>query len=178
MPETAKKLLLVDDDEINSSIRTLILERNGYTVRRAANGLEAVELIRAEEFDAVILDYHMPGLDGGEVLRQAKQLKPGLPVIMLTSMPDLPSIAYDLASAWLLKISGPEELLDAVAQVIERPNAAHAYNRKPNSEMVKDYMARQDSSRGQRFNDLLEKSRKLVQKSNEILRIEERKRRG
>ncbi|OGP58477.1 MAG: hypothetical protein A2V67_02615 [Deltaproteobacteria bacterium RBG_13_61_14] len=78
------RVLLVDDEEQFRAATSTILNRRGFSVTAAANGREALEKIRKDTIDVVILDLKMPEMDGNEVLRELKRLKPELPVIMLT----------------------------------------------------------------------------------------------
>ncbi len=81
MPET----ILVVDDERNIQVtlaRALTLE--GWTAETAGGGREALEKIAALPVDAVVMDVRMPDLDGLEVLRRARESRPGLPVIVMS----------------------------------------------------------------------------------------------
>ena len=86
MPETATvRLLLVDDDPDQLDLCRVNLERGlaNAQVTCARSGDECLALMRTQEFDAVILDYKMPGMDGIAALRQVRQLQPKtLPVVM------------------------------------------------------------------------------------------------
>jgi len=77
--------VLIVDDELE--FREMILKRlkkRGVDCQGAENGEEAVEKIKTGRFDVVLLDVKMPGIDGIETLRQIKQLKPLVEVVMLT----------------------------------------------------------------------------------------------
>ena len=80
-----KPSILVTDDEksIRNSLRE-ILEFEGYEISEAENGSEALKLIEKNHVDLMILDIKMKGMDGIEVLQKAKELKPELPVIMIS----------------------------------------------------------------------------------------------
>ena len=82
--DTAGNLLIVDDERsIRLSLRT-ILGNFGFQIVEAARGEEAVALVRAEAFDAVLLDINMPGMGGIEVCRVMRKAAPRLPILMLT----------------------------------------------------------------------------------------------
>ena len=83
------KILLVDDEE---HIRLLFreeLEEEGYDIGLASNGFEALERLRAQQYDLVVLDIKMPGANGLEVLRYIKKNSAQTEVVMMTGMSDV-----------------------------------------------------------------------------------------
>jgi len=82
------RLLVVDDDEANRDMLGRRLRRQGFQISTASNGVNALELLHGEEFDLVLLDMLMPGLDGYQVLSRIKsdQTLADLPVIMLSAL--------------------------------------------------------------------------------------------
>jgi DNA-binding response OmpR family regulator len=78
------KILVVDDDEQMREDISEMLSREGYTVSHVGSGEEALEKIKKGDFDVILTDLIMPGIDGMEVLRQSKKLKPAVRVIMIT----------------------------------------------------------------------------------------------
>ena len=66
-------LLVVDDDEANRDMLSRRLERKGFAVTVAEDGIRAIELVRERPFDLVLLDVLMPGLSGLEVLRELRR---------------------------------------------------------------------------------------------------------
>lgn len=82
------RLLVVDDDESNRDMLSRRLQNDGYTVEVAANGADALRILRATRFDLVLLDLIMPGLDGYLVLLKMKDepALSGIPVIMLSAL--------------------------------------------------------------------------------------------
>ncbi|MBU2559377.1 response regulator [archaeon] len=78
------KILVVDDDEQLREDVVEMLERDGYEVTDAGTGEEALEKLKKESVDIILTDLMMPGIDGMEVLRQSKKLKPAVRVIMVT----------------------------------------------------------------------------------------------
>ena len=87
-------ILIADDDGISRKLLRRLLEQDGYAVRAAANGVEALELFAEEDFDIVLLDIVMPGLDGISVLERLKAT-PGadhVPVIMISAVDETESV--------------------------------------------------------------------------------------
>ena len=82
------KLLLIDDQkDINLSLKEAI-EPGGHECVMYNNPRKAIEKLKQDNFDAIITDYKMPGMNGIDVLKEAQQQKPGLPVIILTGFAD------------------------------------------------------------------------------------------
>ena len=105
---TNKSLLVVDDDENNRTILSRRLEKEGYTVATTGNGREALNLLRFEQFDLILLDVMMPEMDGYEVLLRIKADSNSLdtPVIMVSAIKDKDCVVNCLqlgASDYLLK---------------------------------------------------------------------------
>jgi phosphoserine phosphatase RsbU/P len=82
------RLLVVDDDESNRDMLSRRLQRDGYTVQTASNGVDALRLLRSSTFDLVLLDLIMSGLDGYQVLLKMKNdpVMREIPVIMLSAL--------------------------------------------------------------------------------------------
>src|SRR5512136_1402292 len=123
MPEEPKKLVLVVDDEprMIQFIR-MNLELEGYRVTQAANGLEALQKIRDELPDLVILDVMMPEMDGFETLRMLREIS-SAPVIMLTVKADEDDKVKGLglgADDYVTKPFSPRELASRVQAVLRR----------------------------------------------------------
>jgi len=77
-------ILVVDDDSEVRKLLAYVLKNQGYDVVPAANGAEALDLLRTREFSLVFEDYQLPDTNGLEILRQAGKLRPGLPVVMMS----------------------------------------------------------------------------------------------
>jgi len=88
----AIRILVVDDSQLVKDIVRLRLESLGYEVSLASSGEEAMEAVRADPPDLVVLDIRLPGVDGYEVCRRLRQDEDptirDLPIIALTSMDD------------------------------------------------------------------------------------------
>lgn len=83
-----KRILLVDDEDGIQLLYRGEFEDDGYLVDSARNGDEALARFRANPPDLVLLDINMPGLNGIEVLRQMKELRADLPVILCSAYPE------------------------------------------------------------------------------------------
>jgi CheY-like chemotaxis protein len=79
-----KRILLVEDNqEVRESIKLLlIIDR--HAVVEATGGPEAIELVKSQPFDLVILDYFMPGMQGSEVALRVRDIAPSLLILMIT----------------------------------------------------------------------------------------------
>jgi len=82
-----RNILVVDDDEINRMVVRVLMERRSYRVIEAASGPEALEQVKKETFDVVLMDLSMPGMDGLETTRRIRSDDAGslLPVVALTA---------------------------------------------------------------------------------------------
>jgi excisionase family DNA binding protein len=90
-------ILVVDDEEVVRLLFKTILEEAGHKVAAAGTAAKGLEAVKEEDFDLVFLDLKMPGMDGAELFRRIKQLKPKLPVIIITGYPDSEIMARALA---------------------------------------------------------------------------------
>src|SRR5579859_5019110 len=68
-------ILCVDDEVVGLRVRKILLERAGYEVLTAEDGNSGIELFATQPVDAVVLDYAMPGMHGGEVAKRMRQTK-------------------------------------------------------------------------------------------------------
>jgi CheY-like chemotaxis protein len=81
---TKKRILWVDDEIDSLKPHILFLEQKGFEVEKAVSGDDAVEMVRGKHLDLVLLDEMMPGKDGLTTLEEIKEIKPHLPVVMVT----------------------------------------------------------------------------------------------
>lgn len=83
----AKRILVADDEEAVRDYFGRLFPAPGYEVHGAAGGREALEKIAADGFDMMILDLVMPDMDGLEVLRRVREIRPDIPVLVITGYP-------------------------------------------------------------------------------------------
>lgn len=93
--ESAATVLVVDDTEVNRALLSRRLSKDGHRVVIACDGAEALELVRAQDFDIILLDIMMPIMDGYQVLEilKSEETLCHIPVIMITALDDIESIA-------------------------------------------------------------------------------------
>ena len=117
------KLLLVDDDVDLTKNMAWLLSRRGYEVSAANDGERALQILAEREFDVVILDLKMPGLDGIATLRGIKRKWPELEVIILTAAATVDSAVKGLelgAYHYATKPIRLDDLEDRIRQAFER----------------------------------------------------------
>jgi len=104
------RILVVDDDAAITATFESILVGEGYDVRTATDGVEAIGLARRERFDVVLLDLVMPGIDGLAALRQLREVAPQARIIILSAYiePDREAEAFRLGAEAVL--SKPPDL--------------------------------------------------------------------
>ncbi len=85
MGELAKRILVVDDEENTRLGLSKLLSQEGFVVDLAANGSEALELLRKQRFNLVISDINMPDMNGIAFLREISRRFPSTNVIMITA---------------------------------------------------------------------------------------------
>jgi two-component system alkaline phosphatase synthesis response regulator PhoP len=116
------RVLVVDDEPRMIGFIRMNLELEGHQVIEAHNGLEALDLIRTQLPDIVLLDVMMPELDGFETLRMLREFS-DIPVIMLTAKADENDVVYGLelgADDYVTKPFGPRELSSRIKAVLRR----------------------------------------------------------
>ena len=81
-----KKILIVDDNRINQVVTRRILEKENFTCDVAKEGAEAVEKVKDNEYDVVLMDVNMPGMNGMEATTEIRKFNKNIPVIALTAV--------------------------------------------------------------------------------------------
>jgi DNA-binding response OmpR family regulator len=84
MAQQARSVLWVDDEAELLESHRLFLSEKGYRVQMARNATDALELLRQHAYDILLLDEQMPGMRGIARVREARELAPSMPVVMVT----------------------------------------------------------------------------------------------
>ena len=117
------KILIVEDDQTISKLIAASLSISGYESVPCFDGNEAVHMVSNEEFDLILLDIMLPGLDGFQVMEKIRET--GTPVIFLTAMGDVSDRVKGLKSGaedYIVKPFEPLELLARIEIVLRRFN--------------------------------------------------------
>lgn len=127
LPGAGERILLVDDDEDVRSTVCQMLSDAAYQVTSAASGMEALDLIRQDVPDVLVLDIAMPGISGLTVAQDARQATPGLPIVFISGHAHREAIdAAHLSDAQLLrKPFLSHELNAAIRRCLDGRSAAH-----------------------------------------------------
>jgi CheY-like chemotaxis protein len=119
-----RRIVLCADDEIEElTARKMVLESAGFKVLVARNGKDALDVFRSTAVDAVVLDYFMPGMTGLSVAREMKELRPEVPLVMLSGFASLPGETIGVVDAWVQK-RDVEVLLRELEKLIQLKTAA------------------------------------------------------
>jgi DNA-binding response OmpR family regulator len=120
---SAQKVLIVDDEPNIIQLEKMYLERDGYKVIAASDGRMALEIIKSQEPDLVVLDVMLPIIDGFEVCRRLRSSGHPIPIIMVTARDDDIDKILGLelgADDYLTKPFNPRELVARVRAVLRR----------------------------------------------------------
>lgn len=138
--------ILWADDEIDQLRPHIIfLENKGYNVTPVTNGEDAITLIRDNNYDLVFLDEQMPGMDGLTTLGKIKDLKPMLPVVMITKSEEehiMEDAIGSKISDYLIKPVNPNQILMTIKRILDR---SRIQNEKTAQQYLKSFTQISDS---------------------------------
>ncbi|MGB8768387.1 MAG: response regulator [Candidatus Korobacteraceae bacterium] len=118
-----KLILSVDDEASILFTRHQLLQAAGYDVLSAADGEQALCFFAAHPVDLVLLDYVMPGLNGGAVAQKMKHSKRDVPIIMVSALSNAET-TLTCADWFITKGDGPVSLLEAISRLLA-PTSIH-----------------------------------------------------
>ena len=126
MTQRHPNLLCIDDDDQSLEIRKILFEASGYRVLTARGGADGLRLFRSHPVDAVVLDYQMPEMNGGEVAVRMKTLRPQVPILMLSALPELPESAWQHVDGFVCKGESTARLLRIIEDLMARHDGFRA----------------------------------------------------
>lgn len=120
-----EKILVVDDEKDILELIDYNLTKNGYRVKTASTGEDALELVKENDYDLIILDLMLPGVDGFDITKiiKADKQKAGIPIVMVTAKADEADKVAGLeigADHYVTKPFSPRELLAIVKATLRR----------------------------------------------------------
>ncbi len=139
-PTAAPPTILCVDDEVSGLyVRKMVLQSAGYSVLTADNGCLALDVFSSNPVDCEVLDYYMPGMDGGLVAERMRNLNPCVPIVLLSAYVSLPEATLRLVDAYVTKGQSPSVLLDRLRKLLQ--------NGHRHPELQGHYVAFADSER-------------------------------
>ena len=114
-----KTILCVEDEELQLKLRRLLFENAGYDVLDVGSAVAALDIFRSQPVHAVVMDYSLHGQDGISVAAEMKKMRPAVPIVMLSGLPQ-PESENNGIDCWLRKVDvEPEDLVKKVEMLIE-----------------------------------------------------------
>jgi DNA-binding NtrC family response regulator len=162
-PQVTNNLLVVDDEAVIREGMRRILTAGGYHVETSASGRAAIEKIQEQDFDVVITDLKMPGMDGIEVLKTIKILQPEVPVIIITGYSTVDTAVDAMKNGAFDYIAKPftsEVILDKVLKAIAQKNLA-----------LEGFSIRKVLSAGHGFEDFIGESVEMQKVYRRIMQV-------
>jgi len=138
MGETAKILVVDDDESIRKTLAT-ILEEKGYDVDTAENGKEAIEKTNAEFYNLALLDIRLPDMEGTKLLAAMKETTPPMVKIIVTGYPSLHNAIEAVnkgADAYVIKPLNIDSVLSLIKTHLERQQKAKKYSEEKVAEFI------------------------------------------
>lgn len=133
------RILIVDDEESIRIATAAILEEEGYAVDTASNGKEAIEKSNANFYNAAIIDYRLPDMEGTELLTAFKETTPKMVKIMVTGYPSLQNAVTSVnrkADAFLMKPVSMETLLKTISDLLQKQKEEEKYSEEKVAEFI------------------------------------------
>jgi CheY-like chemotaxis protein len=123
MKDKSNLVLCVDDELVGLKVRKIVLERAGYRVLTAPDGPAGLAIFSDQPVEAVILDYSMPGMHGGEVARRMRETKPEIPILLLSAYIGLSAEVTSLVDLHMTKGEGAPVLLEKLGSLLQPTSA-------------------------------------------------------
>ena len=118
-----KTILCIDDDGGMLRYQKALLERCGYKVLTADSARQGLQIAAVCALTAVVLDYHLPEMNGHEVATEIKRLRPQVPIVMFSSDDHIPEQALSVVDAFVSKNEAPRRLLPVISRICSEHSA-------------------------------------------------------
>jgi len=112
-----KTILCIDDDDSMLGYQRALLERRGYKVLTATSARQGLQIAAVCAVAAVIVDYHMPEMNGHEVATEIKRLRPQVPIVMVSSDDGIREQALSVVDAFVSKNEASKRLLPVITRI-------------------------------------------------------------
>jgi two-component system, OmpR family, response regulator CpxR len=119
VPAKKATLLCVDDDAQSLAVRRLLLEAHGFNVVTSINPKQSLRLFRTRRFDAAVVDYQMPEMNGAELAKEMKSERVDVPVVILSGLVELPEGAPVFHDRFVCKAESSHKLVKEIQSLIE-----------------------------------------------------------
>lgn len=166
-------ILIVDDEEIVRDSLSSWLREDGYEVETVESGVKALEILSLKEWNLLLVDLKMPGMDGLQLMTEVKKVNPEIPIIIMTAYATVETAvkaikngAYD----YLVKPFNPEDLSITIQKILEHEQLVkeNLYLRK---ELKKQYILHDMVSKNHKMIEIFELV-KTISKSNSTVLIQ------
>ncbi|MFQ6552653.1 response regulator [Aestuariibius insulae] len=139
LPLQARRVLLVEDSSVTTDLVTLVLTQAGHSVTCAADGTAALAALRANEFDVVLTDFHLPDINGTEVVRRFRDASLGAEMpVFIAITGDVRGLLNDAHNCEIFDKVVPKPLdIDAVCELVEFPPQRMSNPSPVNAENIK-----------------------------------------
>ena len=129
---TPKIILCIDDDDGMLGYQRALLERHGFAVLTVASARQGLQIASACGIAVVIVDYHMPEMNGHELATEIKRLRPQISIVMVSGDDKIPEQALKVVDAFVPKNEAPNRLLPLIARMCgESPSGVPQSTRVP-----------------------------------------------
>ena len=122
--DAVKRILIVDDDPLVHRLLATVLEPHGWHIDSAYDGLAGWELARAQDYDLVLTDVHMPGLNGLDLLQRLHEVRPAAKVMVMTADSTPAHIIFAIRSqafSYFSKPFAPTAVAEMIARALDAP---------------------------------------------------------
>lgn len=170
------QILIVDDEESICSLLMREFNSTGLTSEATSDPLDALDRLAEQEFDLLITDLQMPGIDGLELLYRAKQLRPECDILMMTAHASVATVREALTHGAVDYLTKPFSIAGELRPLVKRLLAEHALeaeirrtSARPNSDVFAKTADDEIVAEGKTMSDLLDRARRVARSDVPVL---------